>query len=578
LSPTHASNRGFFVVTHVIVRSCCNDASCVPVCPVNCIHPTPDEPGYGTTEMLYIDPDSCVDCGACVDECPVDAIVADYDLTELNERYLELNALHFTNPDAQGYPGTPAKPARPTWDGEPAPLRVAIVGSGPSAFYAAETLLGVRGLDVEVHMFERLPTPWGLVRFGVAPDHHPTKAVTANFARTAAKPGFFFHLNVEVGTHITHEELLAHHHAVIYAVGAKSDRRLGVPGEDLTGSHAATDFVAWYNGHPDAADAVFDLSAERAVVVGNGNVALDVARILVSDPDDLARTDIAEHALAALRESKVREVIVVGRRGPAQAAYSTPELLELGHLAGVDVIVSSDGFEVDPATEAALAERPWETAATKLRIAREYAAAAPAGAERRIVLWYLASPVEILGDNRVTGLRIARNELVPGPDGVPVARTTDRTEDLECGLVLRSVGYRGLPVPGVPFDDARGTIPNDGGRVQPGVYTAGWIKRGPSGVIGTNKRCAEETVQALLADHAAGLLTSPVHGAEHLTELLAQRQPDALDAAGWRAIDTHERELGSKAGRPRAKLTSIDAMLAVASVDRGPAVRNAQVS
>ncbi|MGQ0845751.1 MAG: FAD-dependent oxidoreductase [Sporichthyaceae bacterium] len=562
-------------MTHVILRSCCNDATCVPACPVNCIHPTPDEPGYGTTEMLYIDPDGCVDCGACVDVCPVEAIAADYDLTELNERYLDINALYFANPAVQGYSSTPAQAHRPTWAGENAPLRVAIVGSGPSACYAAETLLAVRGLDVEVHVYERLPVPWGLVRFGVAPDHAPTKAVTASFMRTAGRANFFFHLNVEVGLDLTHEDLMAHHHAVVYAVGARSDRRLDVPGEDLPGSRAATDFVAWYNGHPDAAGASFDLSAERAVVVGNGNVALDVARILVSDPASLARTDMAAHAVAALRESKVREVVVLGRRGPAQAAYSNPELLELGHLPGVDVVVEPDGFEVDDATEAALKAEPWSAAARKVGHAREYAANAPSGAGRRIVLRYSASPVEVLGTERVQGLRIARNELVPGPDGTLRARQTDRTEDLDCGLVLRSVGYRSTPLPGLPFDDATGTIPNAAGRVVAGqdplvgVYVTGWAKRGPSGVIGTNRRCAEETVQTLLADHAAGNLNPPIGTTEALTELILERAPHALDYRDWRAIDAHERALGKEHGRPRTKLVDVAEMLAVA---RGVAV------
>lgn len=557
-------------MTHVILRSCCNEATCVPVCPVNCIHPTPDEPGYGTTEMLYIDPEACIDCGACVEVCPVDAIAADYDLVGSDERYLDLNALYFANPAVQGYPTTPQPAWRLEWTGENRPLRVAIVGSGPSAWYAAESLATVRGVDVEIHVYEKLPVPWGLVRFGVAPDHASTKKVVKLFARTAARSNVFLHLNVEIGADLTHEDLTLHHHAVLYASGASTDRRLGIPGEDVSGSHPATDFVAWYNGHPAAADATFDLTGPRAVVVGNGNVALDVARILLCDPAVLARTDVATHAVEALEKSGIREVVVLGRRGPAHAAYSTPELLELAALRGVDVVVEPDGFELDESTAAALRAEPWSAAARKVKVAREYAARPGTGADRRIVLRFAGSPVEILGDDRVTGLRIARNDMVVGADGTVRAEPSGLVEELSCGLVLRSIGYRPVPIPGVPYDPAAGTIPHAEGRAlsgdgpADGVYVTGWAKRGASGVIGTNRQCAEETVQALLADHAAGLLTPPASTPEEWPMLLAERAPQALTFRDWQGIDAHERAMGAERGQPRTKLVRVDDMVSVA--------------
>ncbi|MEU3657662.1 FAD-dependent oxidoreductase [Streptomyces sp. NPDC032161] len=558
-------------MTYVVTQNCCNDATCVSVCPVNCIHPTPDEPGYATAEMLYIDPDSCIDCGACADACPVDAIVTEFDLTAATEPYLEINARYFADPAHKDYSATPYEERKPKVEAsEPGPLRVAIVGSGPAAGYAAEQLLTRKGVEVEVHMFERLPTPWGLVRFGVAPDHQATKSVAKLFARTAGRKGMDFHLNVEVGTHITHEELLAHHHAVIYAVGATGDRKLGVSGEDLPGSHSATDFVAWYNGHPDFADRTFDLSGERAVIVGNGNVALDVARVLAGDVDRLARTDISDRALEALATSKINEVVVLGRRGPAQAAFTTPELLGLAEAQGFEVCVDPNDVKIDPLTAAALEAAPHTMAGRKTEILGELAGRQRTSAGKRIVLRFLTSPVEILGEERVRGVRVGINELVDS-GGRLEARATGETEDLACGLVLRSIGYKGNPVPGLPFDDSRGTLPNDHGRVVDpvartpitGVYTAGWIKRGPSGVIGTNKKCAEDTVQALFDDYAAGRLAAPAQGRDALRALIAERQPDALDYAAWQTIDRHERTTAKEHRRPRIKLTSVTDMLQV---------------
>jgi ferredoxin--NADP+ reductase len=446
-------------------------------------------------------------------------------------------------------------------DSPETPLRVAIVGSGPAGFYAAGQLLADPRVAVEVDMFDRLATPWGLVRAGVAPDHPKIKSVTRVYEKTARKQGFRFHGNVEIGADVTHAELAAAFHAVLYAVGAPTDRRLGIPGEDLPGSHAATEFVAWYNGHPDYADRAFDLACTRAVVIGNGNVALDVARMLALTPEELAPTDTADHAIEALAQSRIEEIVVVGRRGPAQAAFTNPELRELADLAGADIIVDPAEAELDEHSRAFL-ETADGTAKRNVELIRGYAERAPAGKPRRIVLRFLASPVELLGEERVEGVRLVRNEIVPGPDGRLSAQPTGATELVEAGLVLRSIGYRGSPIPGVPFDERRATIHNDGGRVTrvgttepvPGVYTAGWIKRGPSGVIGTNKKCAQETVDRLLEDLAAGRLPEPSVDAATLAATLEERGIEVVDYAGWEAIDAFERGRGEPAGRPRIKL------------------------
>jgi ferredoxin/flavodoxin---NADP+ reductase len=467
------------------------------------------------------------------------------------------------------------------------PIRVAIIGSGPAGFYAAGHLLKAGGERMEVDMIERLPTPWGLVRSGVAPDHPKIKSVTRIYEKTAAHPRFRYFGNVTFGEHVSREELLERYHAVVYATGSPSDRPLGIPGEDLSGSHAATEFVGWYNGHPDNTDLEIDLlSAERAVVVGNGNVAIDVARMLVLAPAELAPTDTADHALEVLAASQVREVVVVGRRGPAQAAFTNPELLELGALADADVIVDSDELERALAVHDAEAEQD-ATARRNVEILRSYAARPPAGHAKRIVLRFLLSPVAMLGDEhgRVGAVELVRNELVPGPNGGLRAQATAERETIPAGLVFRAIGYRGVQLPGVPFDERSATIPNDGGRVKdaengaalPGEYVVGWIKRGPSGVIGTNKKDAQETVDAMLADLTPIGNTngaSPTHEIEHLPNepdsesveaLLRSRQPELVTYAGWESIDRHERSLGEPAGRPRVKLTRIDELLRVAA-------------
>ena len=450
-----------------------------------------------------------------------------------------------------------------------APLRVAVVGSGPAGFYAAEHLLTDRGHSVRVDMFERLATPWGLVRSGVAPDHPKLKSVSRIYERTAGQPGFRLFANVELGSDLTHEDLAEHYHAVVYAVGAQTDRRSGIPGEDLPGSWAATDFVGWYNGHPDYRDLEFDLSCERAVVVGNGNVAMDVARMLVLTHDELAVTDVGDHALEVLAGHRITEIVVLGRRGPQQAAFTTPELRELGELSDADVIVDPAELEIDPECRE---EAPSSTAVRNLEVLRDYAGRTPEGRRRRIVLRFLTSPVEIHGTNRVEAVTVVRNQLVRTAEGTLRARATDRTETFGAGLLMRAIGYTGVPLPGVPFDTGRGVIPNHCGRVLsegevvPGVYVTGWIKRGPSGVIGTNKKCAQETVDALLEDADTGLLPEPrSDDAERFEAGLRGRKPQLLTYAGWEAIDRHERALGEAQGRPRVKLTRLEQQLQAAA-------------
>jgi ferredoxin/flavodoxin---NADP+ reductase len=441
------------------------------------------------------------------------------------------------------------------------PLRVAIIGSGPSGFYAAGNLLKAKDIEVSVDVFDRLPTPWGLVRGGVAPDHPNIKAVSRVYEKTAALPGFRFFGNVHFGDDVTHDDLADRYHAIVYATGAQTDRRMGIPGEDLPGSHSATDFVAWYNGHPDYRDLEFDLSAETAVVVGNGNVAMDVTRMLATDPELLAKTDCADHALEALRESKVREVVVLGRRGPAQAAFTNPELLELDELTRADVFVDPADCELDEHSAESLEGEGNITARKNVEILTGYSTAEPTGSEHEIHLRFLVSPVEILGSERVEGVRIVRNEL----DEAQRPRPTDITDTIECGLVFRSIGYRGVPLEGLPFDEQRAVIPNEAGRVSDGEYVVGWIKRGPNGIIGTNKRDAKETVDVLLEDAAAGRLHQPTDpDPDSLEQLLSERKPDHVTYAGWEAIDRAEREAGEAAGRPRVKLTRTEELLEAA--------------
>ncbi|MBD0711475.1 MULTISPECIES: FAD-dependent oxidoreductase [unclassified Streptomyces] len=526
---------------YVVTRSCCADASCVLACPVNCIHPAPGEPGFGRTEMLYVDPRTCVDCGACTTACPVDALKPHTALTEAELPFLEVNRAYYdTHPHDDRTPMALVPPQRRIRAGE---LRVAVVGAGPAGLFAADELLRHPGVRVTVH--DRLPTPYGLARAGVAPDHQDTKQVTGVFRAIESQPGFTYRLNTRVGHDLRHEDLLRDHHAVLYAVGAATDRRLGIEGEELPGSVSATDFVAWYNGHPDHSAADYPLDGERAVVIGNGNVALDVARVLTADPEKLARTDISDRALAALRASRVREVVVLGRRGPAEAAFTLPELLATAALDDIDVLV--EGWPADLPTDAT----------PRTRVLSELAARPPRPGLRRLVLRFQTAPTRLEGGDRVTGLTVTRTELRTREGAVEAAPTQD-TETLETSLVLRAIGYRARPVPGLPFDEDTGTVPHRQGRVEPGVYVAGWIKRGPTGFIGTNKSCAQETVEALLDDWDAGHLTDPTPGPAPAPH------PDAIGLDGWRAIDASERAAGLRQGRPRVKLVDRERLLAAA--------------
>ncbi|MFF1819344.1 FAD-dependent oxidoreductase [Kribbella sp. NPDC058245] len=490
---------------YAITQSCCSDASCVSVCPVNCIHPTPQERAFGSTEMLYVDPNTCISCGACSDACPADAIHPIETLTGPLQQYAAINAAYFedippaTDPAPNFHLWDQPEPPRPLPSAR-IPLRVAIVGTGPAGTYAAEDLL--LHTDAEVTLIDRLSSPGGLLRYGVAPDHLATRKVADRFTRFHDHPRTRTVLGVEIGRDLTHEDLLRHHNAVIYAVGSANDRALGIPGEDLSGSIPARRFVGWYNGHPElTADAVA-LPPGRVVIAGTGNVALDVARILTSDPSTLRNTEIAPRALSALETHENREVVLFARRGPAEAAYSLSELLELQHLAGVDLVVDDH----DPRTRADVEVAVGNAKAAALRDvafeAIDWEAEPKPG--RRIVLRFYTSAVELTGDDRVQSVRTA--------DGL----------ELDTELFIRSVGYRGTAIPGLPFDDAAGVVPNESGRVSPGTYVVGWIKRGPSGGIGTNRTCAKQTIDALLADAAAGVLPKPPGSRRKFLRLAAQ--------------------------------------------------------
>ena len=453
------------------------------------------------------------------------------------------------------------------------PLRVAIVGAGPTGFYAADHLLRQEGVVLEVDLFDRLPTPYGLVRLGVAPDHQKIKSVTVAFDKVAATPRFRFFGHVELGKDLGVDDLRRHYHQILYCTGAQTDRRMGIPGEDLRGNHPATEFVAWYNGHPDFRDFQFDLSKERAAVVGVGNVAIDVARMLCRSPEELATTDIADYALEALRGSRVREVFLLGRRGPAQAAFTNPEIKELGDLAEADISARPEEVELDALTRAGLERSPDRATAKKIEILQGYARQGPTGKRKHLVLRFLVSPVELLGGDagEVTAIRLVRNTLVATPTGAIQATPTGEIEELPVGLVFRSVGYRGVPLPGVPFNESWSVILNEKGRVldpdtkQPliGEYTAGWIKRGPSGVIGTNKPDAAETVVCMMQDRANGRVHHPEEPSPAAVEaLLRQRQPRCFSYDDWRRLDQLEIAAGRPAGRPRVKFTGVDEMAA----------------
>jgi len=451
------------------------------------------------------------------------------------------------------------------------PLRIAIVGAGPAGFYVAEHLLKKKDIVVELDLFDRLPTPYGLVRFGVAPDHQKIKSVTKVFDRTACKPGFRFFGNVELGADITVKDLKRYYHQIVYTTGAQTDRYLNIPGIDLNRSHAATHFVAWYNGHPDYRDLEFDLSQESVAVIGIGNVAVDVARILCRTHEELHETDIADHAPAALKESKVKDVYMLGRRGPAQGAFTSPELRELGEMQDADVIILEEEAALDDLSLVSMEEADRATE-RKVEILQSFAAQKPSGASRRLHLRFLVSPTEIFGDEDegVQSMRLVRNELYATAAGTLRPKTTNKFEELDVGLVFRSIGYSGIPIYGVPYNDSWGVIYNVAGRViRPetkeflvGEYTAGWIKRGPSGVIGTNKPDAVETVENMVQDFRVGkYMQPPEPDSSALEQLIRLRQPDYFSYDDWLFINELEKERGAAIGRPRVKFTTIEEMV-----------------
>ncbi|GAB2857566.1 4Fe-4S binding protein [Nocardioides pacificus] len=509
-------------MTHIVTRSCCSDAACVAACPVNCIHPAPGEDGFRSAEMVYIDPDTCIDCGACVDVCPVRAIVADYELEPVDEPFAALNRDFFAASDETSRephsPVTPPRALAASAAQSTERLRVAVVGTGPSASYTIDALLAVRGLDPEITVLDRLLTPGGLLRHGVAPDHADTKSIAEPLGRLWRRPGVTLQLGVEVGSDVSVDELLESHHAVVLATGAPASRRLGIPGEELPGSLDAARFVGWYNGHPDHADLTPDLSHHRAVVVGNGNVALDLARLLLTDADVLRRTDIASHALESLASSRIEEVEVLGRRSPAEAACTAGELFALDRVAGLSVHVAERDLAAGllpglPAGSMAAVVR------SKLAWLHAHAGSAPG--QRRLELRFHSTPERVLGADRVEGVQVRH-------------RLDEEPTQVEAGLLLAAVGFRSEQ----PASDG------------PGRYVVGWAKRGPSGGIGTNKWCARETVAELVADFEAGLLPAPVAP-------VADYAPGrTFGLADWQVLDQHERQLGRAEGRPRIKLTS----------------------
>lgn len=454
------------------------------------------------------------------------------------------------------------------------PLRVAIIGSGPAGFYAADHLIKQKDLSVEIDMFDRLPTPFGLVRAGVAPDHQKIKSVTRAFDRTASRPNFRFFGNVEFGKDLCLDDLKAHYHQLLFSTGSPNDRKLGIPGEDLRNSHPATEFVAWYNGHPDFRDYEFDLDQETAVVIGVGNVAMDVARILSRTPEELAQTDMADYAIEALSKSKIKTIYILGRRGPAQAAFTPPEIKELGEMPGADIMVPADEAQLDSLSQATLsqADRPTQT---KVEVIQAYGRRKSSGKPKQLILRFLVSPVELIGDDegKVTAMRLVKNKLYETDTGGLRPRATEEFEEIPAGLVFRSVGYRGAPLPDLPFDEHRGVLMNQKGRVCHsrlmtrtcvGLYTAGWIKRGPTGVIGTNKPDAVETANCMLEDLAADKVLIPERpDRAQIEDLMQDRQIRYVTYEDWKRLNEIEESRGKEQGRPRVKFTDIAEMIAV---------------
>lgn len=559
-------------MTYVITQSCCNDASCVAECPVDCIRPTPDDPvAFAAAEMLYIDPDSCIDCGACQEACPVGAVYPEDDLPDHLQRFTDFNAGYFLHSPLEATQVGAPRPERPA--AEHGPLKVAIIGSGPSAAYLADDLLQ-RG-NVQIDMLDRLPTPWGLLRSGVAPDHLETKNLHQIFDRPFTSSAFSYYLNVELGRDVALAELQDRYHAVVLATGASEPTAWTVPGADLLGVTSAPAFVGWYNGHPDHADANIDLTGERAVIVGNGNVALDVARVLSLDVDALQQSDIADHALDALATSNIREIVILARRGPLQAAFTPAEFLGLLQLRNVDVAIDDagailgllDGDETDATM----------TYSSKLKrdLTREAAERPTTNARRRIVFKYFSDPVEVVGDGSATAVAIQRTTLVDRDGSQRIEATDDPVEALAASLVITATGYRSRPIQGVPYDQTRGVVRNidgavvdDDGAACRGVYVTGWAKRGARGGIGSGRIDASDTAAKIVSAFNLGELAPKNESAETLAVLLEDRGVAAIDLQGWRSLDAHELSTGNAVGRPRLKLTDVSAMTRVANATR----------
>lgn len=539
-------------MAYVITQSCCKDTSCVSVCPVDCIHPTPDEPDFGNVDILYIDPRACIDCGACADACPVKACKPADLLSGQEAVFEQLNADYYEHHPERLNPKTY------TWEemgGDLArSLSIAIVGTGPAAAYTARQLL--LATDAKITMIDKLPVPGGLVRGGVAPDHTATKAFGEMFGWAYKHPRTKMVMNVEVGRDITHEQVLEHHDVVIYGVGARRDRELGVPGEDLAGVYGAPQVVGWYNGAPDVPATEVRIEGDRVVIIGNGNVALDIARLLLEDPDVLARTDIADHALEAFRRLRVREVVLLGRRGPAAAAFTRPELLMMPE--GIDVVVAHDDATAEELANAEIDSNAELLAKFPLV---DVDLTAPPQGNRRLVFAFGRQVVEVAGEARVDQVRVA-------PTGRPEEAVT-----VPCGTLIRSTGHRGAPIPGLPFDPVTGTVPNDRGRVVdpqtgqalPGTYVVGWIKRGAVGGIGENRTCAHETISTLIADANAGRVPRAPRSRATFVPSVVRRVPDAVGRRKMLAIEKAEITRGRREGRPRVKFESVGEMLKVSA-------------
>ncbi|MFT4843974.1 MAG: ferredoxin--NADP+ reductase [Planctomycetota bacterium] len=449
--------------------------------------------------------------------------------------------------------------------------RVAVVGSGPAAFYTADALFksGVQGVAVD--LFDRLPVPFGLVRGGVAPDHQKIKGVVKIYDKIAANEGFRFFGNVCLGRDLQVDDLNAHYHQVVYAFGCESDSKLNVAGEDLSGVYAATDFVGWYNGHPDHRHHQFDLhNAKRVALVGNGNVAMDVARILLASPDELAKTDIAEHSLETLRKSTVEEVVLLGRRGPAQAAFSPKEIAEIAALPDVDVVITKKDATLDELSAAWLEKDGARSQKRNADFCAKQAELGEGEQPNKLRCRFLVSPTALHGENgKLTSISIDHMQLQADDSGTPRPRPTGESEQVPVDLLFKAIGYRGEPVPGVPFEERKGIVPNEfgrvveklGGDVRVGHYAAGWCKRGPTGLIGTNSLDAKDTVVGMLADYEAEKLLSP--SKDDIAALLAERSVDAVTWADWQRLDEWERKEGESRGKLRHKLTSIEDLMKV---------------